>query len=125
MRQARSFLVVADDPERLFLFSTTLHRKFPNSIVQTCRDSEAAREVARTQVLDVIVCHRATDLDELPLLEALRAVSSTPIVAVSGPHFAGDALASGASRHLNTEQWLLLGTVVGELIGARADHDTK
>ena len=42
MRQARCFLVVAEDSERLMLISTTLHRKFPNAVVRTCRDSEPA-----------------------------------------------------------------------------------
>jgi CheY-like chemotaxis protein len=55
MRKVRTFLVVADDPERLMLVSTTLHRKFPNSVVQTCRDSEIAIEIARAQNLDAIV----------------------------------------------------------------------
>jgi hypothetical protein len=119
MRQPRSFLVVAEDPERLFLFSTTLHRKFPNSIVQTCRDSQAAQEVARTQWLDAIVANRSTDLDELPLLGCLRAVTATPIVAISSAQHAGEAIAGGAARHLNPEQWLLVGTIVGELIGAQ------
>lgn len=36
MRTIRTFLVVADDPERLMLVSTTLQRKFPNAVVQTC-----------------------------------------------------------------------------------------
>jgi DNA-binding NarL/FixJ family response regulator len=118
MRQSRTFLVVAEDAERLFLISTTLHRKFPCSVVQTCRDSEAALEVARTQQLDAIVATRSTDLDEIPLLESLRAVTSTPIVLMSDPHQAQQAMAAGAAGYLNTEQWLLVGTTVGELIGA-------
>jgi DNA-binding NarL/FixJ family response regulator len=104
MRQSRTFLVVAEDAERLFLISTTLHRKFPCSVVQTCRDSEAALEVARTQQLDAIVATRSTDLDEIPLLESLRAVTSTPIVLMSDPHQAQQAMAAGAAGYLNTEQ---------------------
>jgi DNA-binding NarL/FixJ family response regulator len=75
-------------------------------------------EVARTQQLDAIVATRSTDLDEIPLLESLRAVTSTPIVLMSDPHQAQQAMAAGAAGYLNTEQWLLVGTTVGELIGA-------
>lgn len=78
MRQAPSFLVIVEDPDRLFLISTTLHRKFPNSVVQTCRDSHAALEVAREKRLDAIVANRSTDRDELPLLESLRAITRRP-----------------------------------------------
>lgn len=110
---------MSEDPERLLLISTTLHRKFPNSVVQTCRDSEAALEVARAQRLDAIVAHRSTDLDEIPLVEHLRAVTSAPIILMSGPHHAQAALAAGAAGHLDQEQWLLIGTTVAELIAAR------
>lgn len=121
MRQPRTFLVIAEEADRLFLISTTLHRKFPNSIVLTCRDSEAALEVARNQRLDVIAANRSTDLDELPLLEALRAVTSTPIVLISHVHHGRQALAAGAARFLNQDQWLLVGTMVSELLGARVE----
>ena len=119
MRQARAFLVVAEDPERLFLLSTTLHRKFPNCVVQTCRDSGAALEVARAQWFDAIVTNRSTDLDEIPLLESLRAVTSAPIVAVTAPQHAEQARAAGAVDHLTHGEWLLIGTTVAERIGAR------
>jgi DNA-binding response OmpR family regulator len=121
MRQPRTFLVIAEDSDRLFLISTTLHRKFPNSVVLTCRDSEAALEVARSQRVDAIVANRGTDLDELPLLEALRAATSTPIVLISHAHHGRQALAAGAARFLDQDQWLLVGTTVSEIIGARVE----
>jgi DNA-binding response OmpR family regulator len=124
MRHARTFLVVAEDTERLFLISSTLHRKFPNSVVQTCRDSEAALEVARTQQLDAIVTNRSADLDSIPLLESLRAVTSTPILLMSDANHAQQAVAAGAAGFLNNEQWLLIGTTVGKLIGA-TPRDTE
>lgn len=122
MKQARTFLVVAEDPERLLLLSTTLHRKFPNSVVQTCRDSDAAIEVARNHRLDAIVSHRSTDLEEVPLVEQLRTATSAPIVMMAQPHLEKLAAAAGASRFLDQEQWLLLGLTVGELIGARPNE---
>lgn len=118
MRQSRSFLVIADDSERLFLVSNTLHRKFPNSVVQTCRDASAAIEVARTQRLDAIVAHRSTELDEISLVQQLCAVTTAPIVAVTRRDQEVAALAAGASKQLAPEQWLLIGQTVGDLIGA-------
>lgn len=121
MHQPRSFLVVAEEPERLSLLATTLHRKFPNSIVQTCRDSDAAIAVVKAHALDAIVLHRSSDMDEIPLLEVVRYVTSAPIVAMSGYRLEAPALAAGASKYLHVEQWLLIGTVVAELIGATAE----
>jgi DNA-binding response OmpR family regulator len=118
MRRVRAFLVVADDPENLLLVSTTLHRKFPNSVVQTCRDSEVAIEVARTQKVDAIIANRSADLDELPLVESLRAVTIVPIVLMGSLHHEQTAVAAGASAFLLEDQWLLIGTTVGKLIGA-------
>ena len=90
---------------------------------QTCRDSEAAVDVARTPQLDAIIAHRSAVLDELPLVESLRAVTSAPIVLISGSHYEHAALAAGASQYLHHDQWLLIGTRVGELIGARLVDD--
>ena len=121
MQQTRSFLVIAEDPDRLLLVSNTLHRRFPNSAVQTCRDSEPALRVAQSQKFDAIVTHRATDLDEIPLIEHLRQVTAVPIIALAGHHGDRLALAAGASRNLHPDQWLLVATVVAEAIGARAE----
>ena len=118
MKKARSFLVVTDDPERLMLVSTTLHRKFPNAIIQTCRDSVAAIVVACNRDLDAIVAQRSSDLDELPLLECLRAVTTLPIVLMSAAHHGQAATQAGASFSLRHDQWLLIGSAVASLIGA-------
>lgn len=121
MRQARCFLVIAEDPGRLTLLSTTLHRKFPNSVVQTCRDSEAAIAAVAAQKLDAIVAHRSTDMDEIPLWEQLRAATGVPIVALSNLRHQDAAKRAGASRFPHLEPWLLVGTVVAEVIHARVD----
>jgi DNA-binding response OmpR family regulator len=100
------------------LLSTTLHRKFANAIVQTCRDSEAAIVVARDHPLDAIVAQRSFDLDELPLVESLRAVTTVPILLMSGAHNECVAKRAGASGVLHHDQWLLVGTVLAKLIAA-------
>jgi DNA-binding response OmpR family regulator len=124
MRQARVFLVVSDDPERLRLVSTNLQRKFPNAVVQTCRDSEAATQATRTQKLDAIVACGGTDMDALPLVEALRRETVAPIVLLSGGHHEKLASVAGASCFLDRDRWLIVGTVVADLLGARPESES-
>lgn len=118
MRHARSFLVIAEDSQRLLLISNTLQRKFPRSVVQTCRDSEAAVAIATAQRLDAIVAHRSTDMDEIPLVERLRAATGVPIVLMTSAELMEKALRAGASRCVAQDQWLLIGTEVAATIGA-------
>lgn len=122
MRKARTFLVIADDPEQLMLITTTLYRKFPNAVVLTCRDSAAALEVTRTQRLDAIVAQRSSDMKELPLVEVLRAKTSAPILLMSGERHEEAAVAAGVSQVLSHDQWLLVGTSIARLIGANPAH---
>src|SRR5688572_26597671 len=98
MRKVRTFLVIADDPERLMLVTTTLYRKFPNAVVLTCRDSAAALEVTRTQRLDAIVAQRSSDMHELPLVKALGAKTSAPILLMSDDRHEVGAVAAGVSQ---------------------------
>lgn len=118
MRHARSFLVIAEDSQRLFLIANTLQRKFPHSVVQTCRDSPAAVAIVTSQPLDAIVAHRSADMDEIPLVECLRAVTTVPIVLMTSAALIEKALHAGASRCVGKEQWLLIGTEVAATIGA-------
>lgn len=117
MCKARCFLVIAEDPERLTLLSATLFRRFPNSVVHSCCDAEAALLAATAQNLEAIIAHRSTDMDEIPLLEYLRAATSAPIIALSGYPYEEAAKLAGASRFLHLEQSLLISNVVAEVIG--------
>lgn len=119
MREARSFLVIAEDADRLMLISAALHRKFSNAVVQTCRDGEAAFEGVQARKLDAIVALRSTDFDELPLVENLRSRTAVPIILVSGSEHEKLAASVGASAFLHRDRWLMIGNVVAEVIGAR------
>jgi DNA-binding response OmpR family regulator len=125
MRHICSLLVIAEDSERLFLFANTLTRKFPNSIVQTCRDGNAATTIAQSVRLDAIIVHRASDLDEIPLVEHLRAITSAPIIAMVREHQAEAARVAGADRCLRPEQWLLVGSAVADLVRTRPDQNVS
>lgn len=118
MQLPRTFLVVAEDTERLFLISNTLHRKFPNAVVQTCRDSEAAIAAASAQRLDAIVAQRSTDLDEIPLVRRLRGATRVPIVLMAAWDHAERAKEAGATRFVNQDEWLTIGTAVAVAIAA-------
>lgn len=117
------FLVIDDNPDSRFLLVKTLLRKFPCSIVHECRDSTAALLVVRTTPhLAAIVAHRTADVEGLALLPLLRRVNPTvPIVYVSGVDRAVAALAAGATRYLNFDEWLRIGTVVSDLLPPSRD----
>jgi CheY-like chemotaxis protein len=122
MPESRRFLAIAEDSDRLTLVANTLRRRFPQAVVLTCRESEPAIELARTQRFDAIVANTSTDLTELPLVENLRAATTAPIILMSTGSFEERALASGATRFLNVQRWLLIGTVVARVVGADPDE---
>lgn len=117
MRRPRRFLVVADDTELLFLLSGVLHRKFPNANVQTCRDLDAALEAA-VRPLDAVVASRSAGTEPAELIAALSAAGAAPLVAVSNELTVVQALAAGATRLIRPDEWLLVGTITAEVIGA-------
>ena len=122
MPEPHRFLVIAEDSDRLSLIASTLQRKFPRSVVRTCRESGPAIELARAQRFDAIITNASTDLAELPLLESLRPVTAAPIVVMSSDPMKPRALAMGATRFLDVQRWLLLGTVVADVIGEGIDE---
>ncbi len=117
------FLVVDHNPDSRFLLVKCLLRKFPAAIVQEAQDGESAIEMARRGGLTAIVSHRTTEMLGVELVEKFREASvSVPIVMVSGIDRTQPALAAGADRFLLYDEWLRIGTVVQEVIAARA-HD--
>jgi hypothetical protein len=122
MRESHRFLVIAEDSDRLSLIASTLQRKFPGSIVRAYRESGPAIELARTERFDAIITNTSTDLAELPLLESLRPATAAPIVVMSSDPMKPRALALGATRFLDVQRWLLIGTVVAEVVGEGIDE---
>jgi CheY-like chemotaxis protein len=119
MTQHRQFLVVDDNADSRFLLVKTLLRKFPQALLQECQDSDVALNAARNPNLDTIVAHRAADVDGTTLIRMLRKTNPTvPIVMVSGLDRSGAAAEAGATVFLNYDEWLRIGTVVGDLLSA-------
>jgi CheY-like chemotaxis protein len=116
------FLIVDDNPDSRFLLVKTLLRKFPQAILQETQDGESALTLTRSQDLDAVVVHRAAEVDGITLVRTLRDVNRTvPIVMVSGIDRTKTAIEAGATTFLSYEAWLRIGSVVAEILPARAD----
>ncbi len=114
------FLVVDDVPENRFLLAKTLLRKFPEALVQECQLSTPAILAAKSELTAIIV-HRSEDLDGPALIAALRKVNpKAALVMVSGRDSCPEAFTAGADAFLNYDAWLRIGTVVEDLLRARA-----
>lgn len=112
------FLVIDDNPDSRFLLVKTLLRKFPDAVLQECQSSLPAIDSAKADRISAVVLHRASDADGELLIKLIRRVNETvPIVMVSGYDRSKIALAAGANRFLNYDEWLRIGTVVADLLG--------
>ena len=117
MLRPRKFLLVDENADGRSLLARTLHRKFPQSLTLECIDADTAVSTAKSENLDAIIIHRA-DLPGVEIIRLIRALNPTvPILAVSGFDRAKESAAAGANRFLNYDQWLLVGTVVAEMLG--------
>lgn len=113
----QKFLIVDDNPDSRFLLVKTLLRKFPNAVVQECKEAATALALAKSEPLDAIIVHRASEMDGLTMIRALReSRPSLPIVMTSGIDRSKEAIIAGASAFLNYDAWLRVGTVVAELL---------
>jgi CheY-like chemotaxis protein len=113
---ARKFLVIDDNVDNRFLLTRTLRRKYPGAEVEECGDLSTAIEITNQHGIDAVVSHRAGEVDGLELVRQLRKHHPIlPIIMVSGFDRTREALAAGATRFLNYDEWLRLGTVMDEI----------
>lgn len=126
MPRHNKFLVIDDNADSRFLLVKTLLRKFPQAVIHECQDAEAATLVVRTTPdLDAVVTHRAMEVDGATLVQLLRRVNPiVPIIMVSGADRSREAAAAGATRFLNYDEWLRIGTVVAEALNLAATSAT-
>jgi CheY-like chemotaxis protein len=119
------FLIVDDNPDSRFLLVKTLLRKFPQAILQETQHGESAVALARGEMLDAIVAHRAAEVDGLTLVRMLRQTNPrVPIVMVSGLDRTNAAIEAGATTFLSYDAWLRIGTVVAGLVPAKTESAT-
>jgi CheY-like chemotaxis protein len=127
MQPGRKFLIIDDNPDSRFLLVKTLLRKFPDAVVEECQSSVTAIEIVQKEGVTAVISHRAADADGETMIRLVRRVNATvPIVMVSGLDRSRVALAAGATRFLNYDEWLRLGTVVADILaGDVVDHGTS
>jgi DNA-binding NarL/FixJ family response regulator len=121
MAPPHKFLLIdADSHGRLFV-SKTLLRHYPAAVVQECQDLDTAiglvRELPAEKPRTVVIAHRTLQTNGHELVAALRAVHPTvPIVWMDNPEAARLAPSAGATRFLDEDAWLLIGTTVKDLL---------
>ena len=113
----RAFVVIDQNPEGTALLVRTLQRKFPGADVLDCVETDEAIRKSRTRKPDAIVVHRPIGMTGEESIRVLRkAFSEVPIVMVSSVDRSASALAAGASSFLHYDAWLMLGSVVEDLV---------
>lgn len=118
-------LIVDDVNDSRALVVRTIMRKFPAAVVQEYQDCSTAMVAAGAGNFDVIVAHRAVDLDGLTLVRMFRKVSpQVPILMLSGIDRTEAALEAGATRFHNYDAWLLVGTVIAEMLSPAPAADS-
>lgn len=120
MAPIRSFLIIDDDPHSCLLVSTTLSRHYPNAVIEALHDQGTAirlvRELFAAAHHTVIVVHRTIAEGGRELVASVRAAnSSVPIVWMADSADSQFATAAGATRFLDQDAWLSIGTTVKSL----------
>jgi hypothetical protein len=114
-----SFVIVDDVDDNRFLVSKALLRSFPSSSIIECLESSAALAAVQCEKPAAVIVHRSFDLNGPAMIRALRGVTSTPIVMVSGRESCPEAIEAGANAFLNYEAWARIGAVIAEVLSPR------
>jgi CheY-like chemotaxis protein len=116
------FLVIDDNTESRMLLVKSLLRKFPTALVQECQDGDTAVAIAEADTLNAIVAHRTYDYDGATLVGLIRRTRpDVPLVMVSGHDHGPRAHQAGADAFLHSDEWLRIGSVVADVMAARAE----
>lgn len=127
MGSPRKFLIIDNNSRGLLYVSKTLLRHFPEAVVQECQDLNTAiglvRELSADEHQTVVIAHRTLQADGRHLVAALRAVHpSVPIVWMSDPQDERLAQSLGATRFLDKDAWLVIGSMVEDLVAPSPLH---
>src|ERR1043165_3869838 len=110
---ALKFLVVDDHADGRSLINRTLLRKFPTSAIVECVDATTAMDLVSCDTFDAAIVHRAGEVPGVDLVQFLRHLNpQLVILMISGRDQTEAALAAGATRFMNYDEWLMVGTVV-------------
>jgi DNA-binding NarL/FixJ family response regulator len=118
----RTFIVLDHNSEGSALLARTLLRKFPLSEILECAEADEAVTKSRDRVVDAIVVHRPIGMSGEDAIRILRKENpKIPLVMVSSVDRGNSALAAGASSFLHYDAWLMLGSVVEDLVKEPSD----
>jgi response regulator RpfG family c-di-GMP phosphodiesterase len=117
MAAPRKILLIDNHTDNRALLARTLLRKFPKVILSECKDRGTAIEAAGQEQVDVVVLHRTNDAEAVDLITAIRKVNkSVPILVLSGVDRSATVLKAGATKFLNYDEWLMVGSAVEALV---------
>jgi FixJ family two-component response regulator len=113
----RQFIIIDDNRDGCFVLSRALFRHYPAATLHEFRDFASAREALANLPPDggaaLILLHRIPNIGGAQLVRAVREIHDrVPIVALGDPELGPEVLAAGATRFLDYEAWLRLGTLV-------------
>jgi CheY-like chemotaxis protein len=120
----RRFLLVELNTQGFALMERTLSRRFPGAELHNFVDGrEAAQRLSEGQ-FDAVIVHRAIAMEGVEVVRELRAINGQiPIVMMSSVNRAAAATEAGATTFLPYDAWLLLGTVLDELLRTTVSKD--
>ncbi|MEY4939265.1 MAG: hypothetical protein RIQ93_1000 [Verrucomicrobiota bacterium] len=120
------FLLVDENSESRFLLARTLARKFADAVILECHTAEEGFQLARTENVSAIVCHRTIDLSGAELVRGFRAMRpGLPIMLVSGRDRKSEAAEAGATCFLPYDEWLRIGSVMKSMLSREAGLGTE
>lgn len=123
MAASLHILIVDFHAESRVLLARTLLRKFPDAMIEEFDDAEPAAERVRQGGVTAIVTHRTFDMSGADLVRRFRSLAPhSAIVLVSGMDRSEVALAAGADAFLHYDEWLRIGTVLAEILAAKASN---
>lgn len=112
------FLLIDGDREGFSHYGRILLRKFPQAAVVESKSAPEALQLIADPALSAVVCHGAQGVRAEELIPQLRRRRpDLPIIWVSSGPAKVAARDIGADRYLPFEEWLMVGTLLGELVG--------
>jgi hypothetical protein len=118
----RRLLLVGNNLERVQLLAHTLRRRFPHAIIPHAAELETASEFLRTQAYDAVILVIADENRAVEMIGGFRRINpAIPLIVVSPVDRSEMVLAAGATGFLRHDEFLRIGQVIENALGARAD----
>jgi len=118
------FLLLDKNPEDRFIIAQALLRDFPRAVLQECQDPAAALQEIQRAAPTAVFIHATRDKTGPEIVREVRALDpALMIISLSRVPEEADAIAAGANRFLQADQWQMAGMLVKELLGIPKNKD--